>query len=244
MSDNQFPGFNNNVIVPVNDNRLVSQPAICAHLASRCYVFRKKRPQGICRSIWDARKPDSANTFRLSCKNRNIFDSNSHDYLIIRSTAPLSRSFAADVRLINLHRSQQLFAPGTHHCTPEPVKPLPGSVVAAKPKNSLQTECVCPIFLIGNMPHSLKPQPQRLSSLMEDGSGSYRDLVSTLLAKGRSPGHLPPAGSATFGALKTIRPSKGSQVSDACFFRGEAVPEFRQSARIVFHTQILHVVFG
>ena len=244
MRDNQFPGLNYNVIIPINDNRLVSQPAICAYLASRCDVFFKKRPQSIGGSIRDARKPDAAHTFRFSCENRDILYGDGHEHLVICTTAPLSRSFAADVRLINLHRPHQSFALRTHHCASEPVKPLPGRVVAPKPKNSLQTERVRPIFLVGNMPHRLKPHSQRLSSLMEDCPGGYRNLVSTLLAKEQATRHFPFAASAAFGALESIGPSEGSQISGACFFRGEAVPEFRQSARVVFHARTLQVVGG
>ena len=244
MRDNQIPGPNYNVVVPINDNRLVSQPAICANLASRCDVFCKERPQTIGGSIWDARKSDTANAFRFFCDNRNILDRDGNEHLIVRTTAPLSRSFATDVRLINLHRPHQSFTTRTNHCASEPMKPLPGRVVAAKSKKSLQTKRVRPIFLVGNVPHRLKPDSQRFSSLMENSPGGYRNLGSTLLAKEQATRHFPSAASTAFRALETIRPSKGSQVSGACFFRGEAVPEFRQSSRVVFHTRTLHVVGG
>lgn len=78
---------------------------------------------------------------------------------------------------------------------------------------------------------------------MKDGPGGYRKLVSTLFAKEKTTRHFPSATSA-FGALKSIGPSEGSQVSDACFFRGKAVPEFRQIARVVFHARTLQVVGG
>ena len=79
---------------------------------------------------------------------------------------------------------------------------------------------------------------------MEDGPGGYRNLASTLLAKEQATRHFPSAASAAFGALEPIGPSEGSQISDACFLGGEAVPEFRQIARVVFHAPTLQVVGG
>src|SRR4030042_2156130 len=142
MRDHQFSGLDYNVVEPISCKRAVSQPAICAHLASRGDVFFKERPQSISGSIRNPRQPDAPHTFRLSRENRNILDGDGHEHFVISTTAPLARSFAADVSLINLHDPHPAFPPRTYHCASEPVKPLPSRVVAATPQNSLQTERV------------------------------------------------------------------------------------------------------
>jgi hypothetical protein len=244
MRDHQFLGLDYNMVEPISCNRAVSQPAICAHLASRGDVFFKERPKSISGSIRNPRQPDAPHTFRLSCKNRNILDGDCYEHFVICTTAPLARSFATDVSFVNLHDPHQAFAFRTYHCASESVKPLPSCVVAAKPQNSLQTERVRSIFLVGNMPHRFKPHSQRLSSLMENSPRSNRNLAPTILTQEQAARHFPSAASAAFDASEPIRPSEGGQVCGASFFRGKAVPEFRQIARVVFHTRILHVGGG
>jgi hypothetical protein len=106
----------------------------------------------------------------------------------------------------------------------------------------LQTERVRSIFLVGNMPHRLKPHLQRLAGLMEDSPRGYRSLLSTLLAKKQSTRHFPSVASAALRTFKPIRPSEGDQVGGASFFCSKTVSEFRQSTRVVFHDHTLQVV--
>ncbi len=81
---------------------------------------------------------------------------------------------------VNLNAPREPITSRPHHRSSELVQPLPSSLVAPWLNDSSQAKGVGTIFLRRDLPHRAKPQPQRLTSAMENCTSSHRSLSAAV----------------------------------------------------------------
>ena len=82
--------------------------------------------------------------------------------------------------LIHFNHATQSLASGPDHGSTQSMQHRPGYLVATQTQDALQAECCDDLFLIGDVPHRRKPASQRRSSLVENGTGGDRALMSAI----------------------------------------------------------------
>ena len=124
------------------------------------------------RGVLDVLEADPADSFpmffRRHC-NQSLFFS-------LTTRNPLFE--AAEVRLIDLHRSSQAVPAWTDHCSPQPVQPRPGSYVGLEPADPLQPQGACTVLLARQVTDGTEPLPERLSSVLKEGTRDHGGLVA------------------------------------------------------------------
>lgn len=94
---------------------------------------------------------------------------------------------APNICFINFHFSSKLVHSRPHHCPSHLMKPTPCGLIAPKTHNPLQFQCANALLRICDMPHSLKPHPDRFSRPLEYRSSRGGCLLSAGIAlKGSS----------------------------------------------------------
>ncbi len=114
------------------------------------------------------------------------------------------------------------------------MQPLPGRMIAAQVQNPLQAKRVCSVLLTGDMPHCSKPQNQRLTSAMKNGTGCNRTLRPALSAMEQVSILQPSAFASAAGTDKTVRPPDVTQVIKAIAVGAESCLKFHQCPWVVF----------
>ena len=172
------------------------------------------------------------------------------------STSPTDlRPTASNICLIYFNGSGQFISASAHHRTTQFMKPNPRCIVAAKSKNSFQTESVSSMLLACHKPHGKKPSPQGFVGLVKQCSRSYRCLPFTFSAKKETTPHHRRLfrGISATGATESFRPPKLGNVVEACLFATKPFVKLLERPRIVysgnrvsmvFHDQILRYVAG
>ena len=123
--------------------------------------------------------------------------------------------------LVDLDFAGQPVATRTHHGPPQLVKPRPGRLVAAEPKDPLQAKGACAVLLRRHPPHRLEPQTQRAASPVEDRARRDRRLVTALFAVHQTAPGRPSVGRGASRASKTARPAKLHEVLPASVLRSK-----------------------
>src|SRR3990167_6622407 len=139
------------------------------------------------------------------------------------------------VDLVYLDGTRQTVPARPHHSTPEFVQPRPGCTITAQVKNTLQSQCIRPIFLAGQVPNSAKPKPQRFLSVLKNRTGSNRGLKTTAGTLVQRSIPQPCFLISTVRTLKTFGPAKAEQIIAARSFSAKAFFKLEQGSWIVFH---------
>jgi len=182
------------------------------------------------RGIGDSEHTNSSNRFPMFLRgnyNQSFF-----------KCLSASDSFfkTSQISFVNLYSSRQSISPRPDHGSSHLMKPSPRRFITSKTKDAFEPESTCPILLGYNPPYGSKPNSQRFSCALKDGSGNYRCLVSANRTLIQHFSNWPSFCFATTTATKAIRPAQVKQIFTACLFRGEACFKFSKSAGIVFHT--------
>ena len=209
---------------------VVAAPTVCAHPAPRRdHAFHRclqSSAGGVCYSS-QADSTDSPAILLRCHQNQD---------LPFRSPAPFSGLGAADKGLIDFHGSRQAIPTRTYHGASQLVQPNPSRVVTTQSQQTLQPQGVHPLLLIGHVPHCLKPKPQGLPCILEEGSGRERSFQVTLRTAEKPAPHGPRPAIPATRATKPFRPAKSQQILPAPVFRGEPILKLLHRPRILLHT--------
>ncbi len=85
------------------------------------------------------------------------------------------------------------------------------------------------------MPHGLKPKTQRLSCIVEKGSGSYRGLAQAIFTLKQPPCCPSDLATAAHGAHNPIWPSEANEIVNAGFFCRKPLSEISKVYRKILH---------
>ena len=174
-----------------------------------------------------------------------IFHCNTNECFSFSATATFAWLLSTDISLVDFDQTTQLVSTGPHHRTTKFLQPLPSSMIATEVKSSLQPESICSVFLASDVPHSMKPKPQRFASTMKNSSGGNRSLPSTLNAMEKPSIRSP---SALFSAMRTnkaLRPSQCSQVFDTSGLSAKPILKFKQVLWVIFlHEEAYYILWS
>jgi hypothetical protein len=237
MSNIEFFGSNNFMVIIPFTQWLIPNPTVCSNASARLNMRTYETNKTLRGGIRNTHKPDPTDPFAtLVFVIGFVFHGDYNKTLVFSTAATLAGPFAAYICFIHLHLSIQIIAIWSNHGSPQPVKPVPGRMITSKSKYSLEAQGIGAIFLACNMPHSLKPQSQRFSAVVEDGTGRDGSLMSTFLALKKPSFGLPCLIMFTFWTAKTIGPAQGHQVLNAGGLRNESVLEFHERPGVIFHS--------
>ena len=125
------------------------------------------------------------------------FYRNKNQGLALRSAPACSFLLPADVSFVNFHPPSQMFPSAANHNAPKFLKPTPGCLVTPKTVGVAQILGAQPRLLRHHQPHYMKPQPQRLATILEHRSSRHRTLAPTFLAMPQT----------AFGAPRPLAPA-------------------------------------
>jgi len=197
-----------------------------------------KSSKALCRSIWHMLKANSSKPLRR-------FVLNAYDYKsfpFCSSTTLTAFLTPTDIGFVYLNVPGESVPSRSYHSPSEFVQPLPGCLIATWLNDSLKAKSVSTVFLGGDVPHRSKPQPQWLTSSMENRAGRYRCLGATLLATPQPPVSPPCSICSALRAHKTIRPTQSCQIFQASSFSRKSLLKLCKRPWIVLHDQTLHFV--
>ncbi len=132
-----------------------------------------------------------------------------------------------------LHTALELLPAGSDHCTAQLMEPTPSRLIASETEHALKPQCASSRFLTCQVPHRLKPHPQRFSRAVKNGAGSHGGLTLAFRAPQMIPGRYPSAGPTTIGAFKAFAPPNPVQKSDTSRLGQKPLIEFLQCSRVV-----------
>jgi len=99
------------------------------------------------------------------------------------------------------------------------------------------------VFLASDVPHSMKPKPQRFPSTMKNSSGGNRSLPSTLNAMEKPSIRSPSTFFSAMRANKALRPSHCSQVFDTSGLSAKPILKFKQVPWVIFlHEEAYYIL--
>ena len=128
--------------------------------------------------------------------------------------------------LIHFNHATQSLASGPDHGSTQSMQHRPGCLVATQIQDALQAECCDALFLIGDVPHRRKPASQRRSSLVENGTGGDRALMSAIATnKAPTTRAIRFIDHATLRTTKSVRPPNTFQIPDARIVIGKPIEE-------------------
>jgi len=215
------------VVVALFCQAAVGRPAIGSDRCAGCYRSLNKWNQALRGRILDAPHPDAAGTAASDFRG-------DHDDRLGFRLSPHNAGFsAAYIGFIHLDISTQNVTPWPHHGAPQLMEPSPGRLIATQTKNALYAKRTDPVFLVGHVPHRLEPQPQWLSSALEDRSCRCRCLTLTPAAPELTPRRPPRVCPATRWAPETFRPAHTPKKIRASYLCREPFVEFRQGSGVV-----------
>jgi len=214
---------------------LIDSPSICLDSAPRLDILLDGPFQAGARCIRympESNSPDP--TFFELYHNIN-------QRLACCSSAPLPWFFSTYIDLVCLHRSRKLVPSRSYHSTAKLVHPRPSCMIAAQTKRTLQSQRVCPIFLIRHVPDSTKPEPQRLPSFLKKCTSRNRSLEAATSTVEQISLRGPCFLVSTMGTSKTFWPANLEQILKTCFIRSKSFLKFEQGFRIFLHTCVLYI---
>ena len=227
----------------------ISRPGIRSKLGSPLHVIPDESPKAWCRQV---RNFCHTNSTRTTTTHFRRYGNDSFSFST--STTNLLPD-SSDVGFIYFNFSGQLIPSGAHHRTTQFMKPSPGCIITAKPKDPFQSEGTGSMFLTRHKPHSQKPRPKWFVTPMKQSSRSNGRLSFTFSAKVKTPSHQGRLVSlfCTAGANKSLRPSKFRNIFKASIFAAKPFIKVLDCSRIInarngvpglFHDHILHLVAG
>ena len=213
----------------------ITFPAIGKNGAARFNCLRYKTMKAFSGGVRDSVHTNSSDRFPSLFRghyNQGLFEGLSSSNSFFKTS---------QVSFINLDSSRQPIPARPDHSSSDFMKPSPRRFVATKAEDTLEPETTCPILLGNNPPYGSKPDDQRLSSSLKDGSGNYGCLVSAIRTLKERISNWPSFCSAATRAPKSIRPTQTKQVRTARLLGEEAGLKFSKGAGIVFHAPIYYI---
>jgi len=141
-----------NMLVTVHRQIVVTAPTVGLNYRSRLYNTLYKTDQTGAGDIGDLLETYPAKTL-----GRVNFNGYSNNRFCLCFSAICALFLSPDIRLVNLDMSLEHVTARAYHSTSQLVQPGPSSLITAQPKNSLETQSTDTEFLIGYIPHGLKP---------------------------------------------------------------------------------------
>ena len=200
------------MLIPNIRNRRIPAPTISPNATACVYVCFYKSLKTLSRSIGNKLKANSADTLAVCRCRIFIFNRNCHQCFIFSAASPFSGTFTSNGGLIDFNDPREIITPRPYHCASQFMQSSPICMIASQPKNPLQPQIIGPVFLIGNMPHCLKPEAQGLSRPMEKSTGCHRRLARTVFAlkqPSRCSSHFL---FAVYRAFKSFRPAQVNEI--------------------------------
>ncbi len=209
---------------------IISTPTVGKYRGARCHRITHKRNQTSGRGIGYALHAHSPEPFWLVYFNSN------HNYRFSTSSpAAFAISlFSPNKSLIYFYISTKPLTSRPHHGAAHLMQPTPRCLITTQAKNTLKTQCISPELLTCYVPHSLKPQPERLPCSLEYCSGDNGCFVLTSFTTNQPRSHLPALTSMTYRTDKPFGPTKSPKIVDTGLFCREPFLEFLQSSRIIY----------
>jgi len=222
--------YSNFMSIPVGFQAAIAFPTICTNNATRLNRLHDERKETFSRSIRDSKHTNSSNCFPIflcgNC-NQSFFE-------CLTASNPLFK--ASQISLVNLNSSRQSVSARSNHGSPDLMEPSPRRFVTSEAKDTLEPKSTCSVFLGYNPPDSSKPNSQRFSCSLKNGSSNNRCLVSANGTLIKNFSNRPGFSSTATGATKSIRPTQAKKIFTAPFFGGEACLKLNKCTGIVFHT--------
>lgn len=164
--------------------------------------------------------------------------SNDHQRLVSDVPTPSPFFDPADERLVDLDLTGERLTAWPNHRPPQFVQPGPCRLVAADSQYAVQADGTGPVLLPDDPPHRVKPETERLPSVLKDGaSGDGHCGLACATPKElvrREPCFRAPA----VRASKALGPPQLYQVVPTGFLRGELVVEFGCRSRVLHGPQL------
>jgi small GTP-binding protein len=155
------------------------------------------------------------------------------------SSSTFSRLLTTYINFVNLDCTGKTISTWAYHSASKLMQQCPSSLITAKIKHSLQSFCVRPVFLTGQMPDSPKPKTQWHLSILKNSSSDNGGLKIAMTTLKQTSLCQPCFPMFTPRTAKAFRPPKIDQIFKTCFFCDKAFCKFKQSFRIILHRVIL-----
>jgi hypothetical protein len=225
MCDIQFFGIYNRMFVSKIWKILISAPTISSDMGVFIYVVLYKGIEAYSRSIWYNAKSDTANSFASWGYLAFVFNGNCYQAFFVCSTTSLTRAFTTNISLVYFDSPRQVVSPWPYHSYSKLMQPSPRGMITPQTQNSLKTQSIGAIFLVCDMPHCFKPEPQGLSCIVKKGSSSNRGLPQAMFALKQPSCCSASFAAATHGAGNSIRPPEANEIVNTGFFCRETISE-------------------
>jgi len=237
------------MFVPHHLYTVIPRPAIRSKNGSSLHIIFDESPKTWRRQVGNLCHTNSTRAttthFRSYCNDRLPFSTPATD---LRPNPP-------DVCFVNFNLSGQLIPSGAHHCTAQFVKPIPGSIIAAKTKDPLQSKSTGSMFLTRDKPHGKEPSPKRFVTPMKQSSSGDGRLAFAFPTEEKTTPHQEWLISffPTTGTSEAFRPSKFRDILKASVFAGKPFIKILKCFRIIyarnrmpwlFYEHMLHLVAG
>ena len=121
------------------------------------------------------------------------------------------------------------------------MQPCPGRAIATEAQDTLQTQRIGPIFLIGQMPNCTKPKCQRLLTVLKYRANENRVFKLTANATTQTSVHYPRFLTSTVCAPEPLRPAEFKQIFNTRFFSTKLLFHFYQCFWIFLHGGISYI---
>lgn len=159
------------VVVAKRPKAIVAPPPIGQHLRSGLdhalnEIFQALR--GIARNLLES--------YPARPRSPYFYGRHEHGLRPVGTKATTASLTASDNELIDFHLPGQKFASRSYHGATQFVKAVPSRLVAAQPKNSLQSQGADPALLACDPPDCPKPESKGKATALENGACRDRDI--------------------------------------------------------------------
>ena len=216
-------------IVQVSRQTKVDIESIGPNHAARLHALPNESMQAFLGQIGHPPQPNSTNSLAVG------FGGNHKQGLVLRQAAYHPFFLAAPVGLVDLDQAMKTIPARSNHRSPQLVQQSPSRLVAAQPENPLQPKSTDTVLLGSDMPHRPEPGRQRKMTVLEDRTGSHRNLAAALPTEPQATLHRPSRSPAAPWADEPIGPTKGKQVTPASLVGRKSLFQLLKRPRIVFH---------
>ena len=227
-----------NVLVSRGLQFAIPAPPICANRASfldRCF---DKWGQAFCGGVGHDCHPDASNPL-LGL----VFHGNDDQDFPFSPSAPFSRFFSSNIRLINFNNTGKPISSRPNHGSSHLVQPRPSRLITAQTKDPFQSQGAGAIFLSSDPPNRSEPHRQRFVSTLKDCPCYHRRLVTTFRALIEHRPNRISFLTSTARTTKSVWPSNLTKIITAGRVRWKRGLEFLKVLGIFQHTPIHYMLW-
>ena len=179
------------------------------------------------------RQPDASDPWAVGLRG------NDPQGLAGRTAPPFAGSFSTDEGFVHCDRAGPAVSARTNPGPPQLVQPVPSGVLAAQPQAALHSQSAGSVFLVSDMPPSLKPKSQGFVRVREQRARSDRKVPLTPLATENPALHFPELSASALGTGQSLRPAQLDEIFTAGVLRVKLITKRQQIFGIVRHAQSL-----